>query len=120
MLTLLFLLWSLIRGLKKSTQTSQTSQSCCTPVEGGTTTPPEEPTPTPSPDPTCSPSPEPEIVSEMSSRRISSDNYRSRYTGCHITNGPSVIHIFSKKAIVQQVKNVMLYVQTLSETNRKK
>ncbi|XP_072382501.1 3',5'-cyclic-AMP phosphodiesterase isoform X3 [Diabrotica undecimpunctata] len=73
MLTLLFLLWSLIRGLKKSTQTSSQSQHTCT-------TPPEDPTPTPSPDPTCSPSPEPEFLSEMSSRRISSDNYRSRYS----------------------------------------
>ncbi|CAH1374768.1 hypothetical protein MTP99_016099 [Tenebrio molitor] len=65
MLTLLFLLWSLIRGLRKpSSRTPTPARS-----------PPEAPSPQ-------SPSPEPlDLHSEMSSQtRVSTESYRSRYS----------------------------------------
>lgn len=77
MLTLLFLLWSLIRGFSKPSQkTSPTSPSSKCPEEIPACSP------TPSPEPICSPqSPEPlEFLSEMSTNtRISTDSRRSRY-----------------------------------------
>ncbi|RZC37894.1 hypothetical protein BDFB_002069 [Asbolus verrucosus] len=70
MLTLLFLLWSLIRGLRKPSSQSPT------PVQS-----PEAPSPEL---PMCSQSPSPEppdLHSELSSQtRISSESYRSRYS----------------------------------------
>ncbi|CAG9818549.1 unnamed protein product [Phaedon cochleariae] len=75
MLTLLFLIWSLIRGLRNRAQK---------PLMSPPGSPIAERTPTPSPEPTCSlsptPSPEPEILSELSNTRISTDSYRTRYS----------------------------------------
>lgn len=79
MLTLLFLLWSLIRGLRKpllptATNTNNTMSTTPSPAEE----PPNDPSPSPE-RVTYSPSPEPEFLSEMSTTRVSTDSYRSRY-----------------------------------------
>lgn len=95
MLTLLFLLWSLIRHIKKpqlpsATNTSNTMSFTPPPVEQthnerSLTSPPLEESlndPNMSPERTTfSPSPEPtDVLSEMSATRISTtDSYKSRY-----------------------------------------